>query len=175
MNFPSWWNVKARQATRLRECGLFTTRALILAARQEDDDGPVADHVPVSIRVRDLYTFCNTSLAHLNVNLSLVSQEEGLRVCGKKRNAVLIHEPPTPVEYGWTAEDLERYPPECYCPITTVLFHDPVVAADGITYERDYIQQWLEHHDTSPMTNQALFTKLLFPNVAIRQTIDRLT
>ena len=96
MNFPSWWNVKARQATRLRECGLFTTRALILAARQEDDDGPVADHVPVSIRVRDLYTFCNTSLAHLNVNLSLVSQEEGLRVCGKKRNAVLIHEPPTP-------------------------------------------------------------------------------
>jgi hypothetical protein len=44
------------------------------------------------------------------------------------------------------------------------LFKDPVVAADGCTYERSAIEQWLETHETSPMTNAPLEHKLLFPN-----------
>lgn len=41
---------------------------------------------------------------------------------------------------------------ELYCPITRELFHDPVVAADGVVYERGAIQRWFTSHNTSPST-----------------------
>lgn len=41
---------------------------------------------------------------------------------------------------------------ELYCPITRELFHDPVVAADGVVYERSAIQRWFCSHNTSPST-----------------------
>jgi hypothetical protein len=36
---------------------------------------------------------------------------------------------------------------------------DPVVAADGHTYERAAIKAWLSSHNTSPMTNMRLSNK----------------
>ncbi len=36
------------------------------------------------------------------------------------------------------------------------VFKDPVCAADGHTYERSAIEQWLRTHDTSPMTCAAM-------------------
>ena len=38
------------------------------------------------------------------------------------------------------------------CPITHELFVDPVIFADGHTYERDAIATWLRRRETSPMT-----------------------
>ena len=34
-------------------------------------------------------------------------------------------------------------PHEFCCPINLVLMEDPVLAADGYTYEREWIQKWL--------------------------------
>ncbi|KAK9830329.1 hypothetical protein WJX72_011044 [[Myrmecia] bisecta] len=42
------------------------------------------------------------------------------------------------------------------CPITQVLFRDSVIAADGQTYERAAIVEWLDRHNTSPMLNGGL-------------------
>ncbi len=41
------------------------------------------------------------------------------------------------------------------------LLVDPVIAADGFTYEREAIELWLQGHDTSPRTNQPLEHKIL--------------
>ena len=49
--------------------------------------------------------------------------------------------------------------------------NDPVLATDGYTYDRPAIEQWLQQHDTSPMTNQALPSKGLTPNHALRSAI----
>jgi hypothetical protein len=38
---------------------------------------------------------------------------------------------------------------------------DPVVAADGFTYERSVIERWLRSNDTSPITNETLADKTL--------------
>jgi hypothetical protein len=57
------------------------------------------------------------------------------------------------------------------CPITQELMDDPVVAADGNTYERAAITQWLATHDTSPMTNARMTHKELTPNLAVRSAI----
>jgi hypothetical protein len=51
------------------------------------------------------------------------------------------------------------------------LMADPVVASDGITYERDAIEQWMAGHDVSPITNAPFDHKLLIPNVTVRKQI----
>ncbi|DBB14921.1 TPA: hypothetical protein ACH3X3_004518 [Trebouxia sp. C0006] len=42
------------------------------------------------------------------------------------------------------------------CPISQVGFEDSVVAADGDTYERIALEQWLQTQTTSPVTRQLL-------------------
>ena len=39
---------------------------------------------------------------------------------------------------------------EFSCPITRELMRDPVIAADGHTYDREAIEMWLRNHNTSP-------------------------
>ena len=63
-------------------------------------------------------------------------------------------------------------PAQFLCPITHTLMMDPVFTADGHTYEREVIEQWLETHDTSPLTNEVLAHKHVTPNVALRTLIS---
>ena len=51
------------------------------------------------------------------------------------------------------------------------LMADPVVAADGITYERTAIELWMSSHDVSPITNKPFAHRLLTPNVSMRKMI----
>ncbi len=62
-------------------------------------------------------------------------------------------------------------PQNFICPITQDTMIDPVICADGISYERTAIQQWLIDHDTSPMTNKPLLSKTLISNITLRNTI----
>lgn len=50
---------------------------------------------------------------------------------------------------------------------------DPVIAADGHTYERSAMHSWLQHHQTSPVTGAALAHVKLVPNVVIRGVIQQ--
>uniref|UniRef100_A0A7S1UFM5 U-box domain-containing protein n=1 Tax=Phaeomonas parva TaxID=124430 RepID=A0A7S1UFM5_9STRA len=56
------------------------------------------------------------------------------------------------------------------CPITGAPMCEPVVAADGHTYERSAMERWLRDHDTSPLTGEVLPTKALFPNRTLAAT-----
>ena len=49
--------------------------------------------------------------------------------------------------------------------------HDPVIAADGHTYERSAIQQWLQNHTFSPITGIQLSHTKLMPNFALQLLI----
>ena len=60
---------------------------------------------------------------------------------------------------------------EYSCPITLGVMEDPVVAADGRTYERIAITKWLETHGTSPATNLPLSSTTLIPNIQLRNLI----
>ena len=57
------------------------------------------------------------------------------------------------------------------CPITQTTMVDPVICDDGITYERDAITQWLQTHNTSPVTRQFINSTHLISNIALRNTI----
>jgi hypothetical protein len=63
-------------------------------------------------------------------------------------------------------------PPELVCPIRQVLMtNDPVVAADGFTYEREAIESWLQRQGDgalSPMTQEPFVDFKLVSNTQIR-------
>ena len=71
-------------------------------------------------------------------------------------------------------ESSRSLPSSFFCAISHSDMRDPVVCADGMTYERAYIESWLLAHDTSPLTNQPLAHKLLVPNIALKQAIDEM-
>mmetsp|Transcript_55447 Transcript_55447/g.120873 ORF Transcript_55447/g.120873 Transcript_55447/m.120873 type:complete len:328 (-) Transcript_55447:80-1063(-) len=58
---------------------------------------------------------------------------------------------------------------ECMCPISRSLLRDPVMAADGHTYEREAIIRWLTRHNTSPMTGLPVPNRIIVPNMMARK------
>ena len=59
------------------------------------------------------------------------------------------------------------------CPITHEMMVDPVVCADGHSYERSWITQWLSMNDTSPKTNAQLEHTNLTSNHTLRGSIEQ--
>ena len=64
-------------------------------------------------------------------------------------------------------------PVDFFCPITQEMMVDPVICADGHSYERAAISQWLSSHATSPKTNAQLEHTNLIPNHTLRGSIEQ--
>lgn len=65
-------------------------------------------------------------------------------------------------------------PDEFLCPITRELMREPVIAADGYSYEKEAIESWVNTKNrSSPMTNLPLLTTLLTPNHTLKMAISR--
>ena len=71
-------------------------------------------------------------------------------------------------------DSAQSLPSSFYCAISHSVMRDPVVCADGMTYERAYIESWLLAHDTSPLTNAPLASKMVVPNIALKQAIEEI-
>ncbi|GIM02622.1 hypothetical protein Vretimale_7499 [Volvox reticuliferus] len=61
-----------------------------------------------------------------------------------------------------------------HCPLTRKVMTDPVVAADGFTYERAAILAWLQAHAVSPLTGEKLCSRDVVPNWTMRAAIQLL-
>lgn len=81
---------------------------------------------------------------------------------------------------GWDdADGSQKVPAEFVDCITQEIMEDPVITADGHSYERTAIEKWLKHHDTSPKTGEVLppppggsgVDKTLRPNHILRGQI----
>jgi hypothetical protein len=65
-------------------------------------------------------------------------------------------------------EDLQHF----QCPLTLEVMKNPVVTVDGHSFEESAIRLWLQNHDTSPMTNKVLASKILIPNLSLKAAIE---
>lgn len=72
---------------------------------------------------------------------------------------------------GSSSSNPGQWPQHYLCPLTQQLMSDPVVAADGYTYERSAISEWLRMRDVSPVTGACLGSGALQPNYTLRQAI----
>jgi hypothetical protein len=92
--------------------------------------------------------------------------------------AASSHEQPPRIESEYErfldiANQLPNPPDEFLCPISREMMFDPVVAADGHTYERVNIQEWLKTKNTSPFTREKITDKTFRKNFAIKSAIER--
>ena len=60
------------------------------------------------------------------------------------------------------------------CPITLELMRDPVMAADGHTYEREALLRWLKTSNNSPATGAPLANRVIIPNYCVKMLIQEL-
>ncbi len=61
--------------------------------------------------------------------------------------------------------------PSFMCTIGREVMLDPVICADGHSYERSNIERWFEINTTSPLTGVALPNKIVVSNHALRNLI----
>ena len=66
----------------------------------------------------------------------------------------------------------DAMPVDFLCAITLEPMQDPVVCADGHSYERAAIEYWLTSHATSPKTGAVLDHANVVPNHALRSRIE---
>ncbi|KAI3811971.1 hypothetical protein L1987_16669 [Smallanthus sonchifolius] len=65
-------------------------------------------------------------------------------------------------------------PDDFLCPISLELIRDPVIVSTGQTYERSYIQRWINGGNTTcPKTQQKLQNLTLTPNYVLRSLITQ--
>ncbi|WJX19197.1 hypothetical protein P8452_08913 [Trifolium repens] len=65
-------------------------------------------------------------------------------------------------------------PQQFRCPISGHIMTDPVILANGQTYDRPFIQKWLnEIHKTCPQTQDVLSHSILSPNYLVHDMISR--
>ncbi|CAI5964563.1 unnamed protein product [Closterium sp. NIES-65] len=58
------------------------------------------------------------------------------------------------------------------CPLSKMRMREPVVAADGYTYERKEIEKWMETNSRSPITGEPFEHPMLTPNNAMNVIIQ---
>ena len=78
-----------------------------------------------------------------------------------------------PVDISALAEG--EVPESFNCPITTSLMRDPVVCADGHSYELKAMQKWLLKKQTSPVTGKPLVSTNLSLNQNLKKLIHDFT
>jgi len=68
---------------------------------------------------------------------------------------------------------MEKLLDELKCPLTHELFNDPVIAADGFSYEKVAIESWIrENGNTSPMTSKEMQHSFLVPNHVVKSMVS---
>lgn len=79
--------------------------------------------------------------------------------------------PALPMASPRPAAAAQAIPALFLCPLSRTLMNNPVVIADGLSYERSHIEAYLQTHHASPQTNEILPTKMCFPNNVLRALI----
>ena len=69
-------------------------------------------------------------------------------------------------------DEEQKMPKSFFCSMGKVLMTDPVILADGYSYERSAIEAWLADYTTSPVTGQKLAHKDVIPNISLRQSLE---
>ena len=142
------------------------------------------------------YPYCGSCVLFLNKNIQLDSCWKGNKLEGKYSVNQCIHgkfkngkkngnEYKTESIIRYYVEDIPicprqekinkklkkiSIPSHFLCPISFEIMKNPVITMEGITYEKDKIQKWLQKNETDPVTRQIISNELI-PNVLIRKLI----
>ena len=132
-----------------------------------------ADHLQdIELWMKETDQKKNAYVAAVDAQEIKINREvkENQRVCDKYLAEIRAM---TELNYSSSTADTPHQPNELLCPITLEVMVDPVMTADGHTYERAAIERVFDgtrpgDNVRSPVTGLVLSSRLLTPNVAIR-------
>ncbi|KAG6491114.1 U-box domain-containing protein 12-like [Zingiber officinale] len=155
------------------------SRDLNLALHENHTDPIVLKRISEKLQLKNKSDIMKESLSlHEMVTSSDgeldVSVEQMSSLLKKLKDCVLENSGSASIET--TASFAKHIPPvipdDFRCPISLELMKDPVIVSTGQTYERSYIQKWLESgHKTCPKTQQPLTHSTLTPNFVLKSLI----
>lgn len=107
---------------------------------------------------------------------SVCNENERLHISNSRCNST--YEVAVEIEDGKTRKSEANFnatpPEEFICPLSSKLMYEPVVIASGQTFERMWIQKWLdEGHDSCPKTKIKLSHLAITRNTAMKNLISR--
>lgn len=139
---------------------------------------PAGDSYEKSTLLQDSSTSTSTLSFYPNRALQSIIQHEveltEPSLAGKLRRAN------STLKSGWgrlleksvLGTEYRPLPEGFYCPITCDLMADPVISKEGITYEREAIEQWIEANGKSPVTRNPIAIADLRDNNALYELIQ---
>jgi hypothetical protein len=68
--------------------------------------------------------------------------------------------------------ELAQFDFDILCPISLQIFKDPVIAEDGITYERELIEEWFENNKKSPSTGIEMDNINITSNMFVKNFVN---
>ncbi|XP_062005983.1 putative U-box domain-containing protein 50 isoform X2 [Rosa rugosa] len=122
-----------------------------------------------------LVSLCLSVNERPNMDFKMMTIMEELDVIKKKADDLVARGGSYGVKIGGRVHEevCNDVPSVFLCPIFQEVMKDPHVAADGFSYEREAIGEWLRMgRDTSPMTNLQLTHTTLVPNRTLRFLIQ---
>lgn len=158
------------------------SRALFQPLDREIDLLPSANRVAQNLQIDNV-----PNIDHeVDAKLEVVSQGNSLKassgmICepDKLRSETCLSSDNDTDIGNNSAEDTKKQdsvviPDDFLCPISLELMRDPVIVATGQTYERSYIQRWIDCGNvTCPKTQQKLENTTLTPNYVLRSLITQ--
>lgn len=162
-------------------------KSATLAARLQDAlrlnsklEGKVSDHSHKILHMLHLLEQAAAAMEDMRSKVRQLTQalnEQDTPDSGHMRrtSSIVLDDGQPGGAQGAANGDARTLPPEYFCPITYDLMAEPVVAADGFSYEHDAIKQWLASNTTSPMTGASLTSTLLVQNKVLKTMIDEAT
>eukprot|EP00299_Pterocystis_sp_00344_P010723 c4874_g1_i1.p1 GENE.c4874_g1_i1~~c4874_g1_i1.p1 ORF type:complete len:314 (+),score=70.64 c4874_g1_i1:19-960(+) len=152
------------------------------ASEEEDSDDSETEDQIAKLREQSWVPYSNTVSRRIET-ARLTGQRDLVIVMGHNQkyrvDLVSLHQ--TNIRTGRT-RDIRRVPPvscripipnSMLCPIGLSVMRDPVVAADGHSYERENIEKWFSNHSSSPKTMLPLAHKSLLPNQSLKEAIEK--
>jgi len=130
-----------------------------------------------------LYALAQQEATKANITANELTKEIGRQLAAERIRARIesevrkkAHKAPESkqisVQSRHKKEEMDAMPPEHFvCPILQEVMDDPHMADDGYTYEYAFIRNWLENHNTSPITSQPIQQNILIPNNTLRSAI----
>lgn len=88
---------------------------------------------------------------------------------------VSTHPPPIELELSWKEKSrlVKEAPKEYLCPMSMEIMTEPVVTPSGVTYNRPAVEEWIDEHHSDPASKSPLLNDHLYPNLALRDMIQR--
>ena len=148
--------------------GISTLRSILV---ESDNDTVLRENA--TLLLSQLESIAGSDVPAPTDDVSVLPSPAPEPILERDRTSVMPSPDVDETSSGDVFDGVGKIPDAYICPITRELMEEPVITADGHTYDRAAITAWFSRgNHTSPLTNLPLRHRELTPNHALKASID---